>query len=139
MINSRVELLFKNLPDKYPHQLERDYMHILNRLMQIWDMPEFDSYLHELMLDTRSDRQGFPPEVVDELMFLGELHDIFRSKKYHLPEIPDSWKGVPVDNPTPQGFYQAIERGQLDVIETFLGTGIEHLFLENFHVVRATA
>ncbi len=36
-------------------------------------------------------------------------------------------KGQPIVN-TPE-----------EAIETFLGTGIEHLFLENFHVVRATA
>jgi ankyrin repeat protein len=125
MINSRVELLFKNLPDKYPYQLERHYIRILNRLMQIWDMPEFDSYMRELVMGKRGGRQGFPPEVVAELLFLGELHDIFRSKQYYLPEIPDSWQDIPVPNPTPQGFYQAIERGQLELIEAFLGAGIK--------------
>lgn len=126
MINSRVELLFKNLPDRYPHHLERDYIRILNRLMQLWDTPEFDSLMHELMLEDRSDRKGFPVEVINELMFLGELHDIFfRSNEYRLPQITDSWKDIPVPNPTPQGFYQAIERGQLEVIENFLRAGVK--------------
>ncbi len=125
MINSRVELLFKNLPDKYPFHLERNYIRILNRLMQLWDLPEFDPYMHGLLIDKRSDRQGFPPEVVDELMFLGELHDLFKSKEYRLPELHDLWKDIPVRNPTPQGFRNAIELGQLDVIETFLGAGVK--------------
>ena len=34
---------------------------------------------------------------------------------------------------------QPIVNTPAEAIETFLGTGIEHLFLENFHVVRATA
>lgn len=124
MINSRVQLLFKNLPDKYPHQLERNYTHILNRLMQTWDTPEFDVYMHDLMIDKRGGRQGFSLAVIAELMFMGELHEVFRREGYRLPDLSESWKNIPVSNPTPQGFHQAIERGQVDVIELFLGAGI---------------
>ncbi|MBI3902844.1 MAG: ankyrin repeat domain-containing protein [Nitrosomonadales bacterium] len=124
MINPRVALLFKNLPDKHPRTLERDYPHILNRLMQLWAMPEFEPYMHDLMIDKRGDRQGFPLEVVAELVFLGELHDIFKSKGYQLPDVEDPWKAIPVPNPTPQGFLHAIERGQQDVMETFLSAGV---------------
>ena len=125
MINSRVELLFKNLPEKYPHQLEQNFIRILNRLMQIWNTPEFDSYMRELVIDKRSGRKGFPSGVVAELLFLSELHDIFMRTGHSLPEIPDSWKNIPVSNPTPKGFYQAIERGQMDVIEIFLRAGVK--------------
>ena len=125
MINSRVELLFKNLPDKHPRQLERNYTHILNRLMQVWGTPEFDTYLQELMIDKRSGRQGFPPEVISELMFMGELHDIFTREGYRLPELSDSWKRIPAPDPTPLGFHQAIERGHVEVIEIFLGAGVK--------------
>jgi len=125
MFNSRVELLFKNLPDRYPRQLERDYRHILNRLMRIWGTPEFDPYMHDLTIDMRGGRHGFSPEVIVELMFLGELHDIFMRDGYRLPEISESWKDIPVSNPTLQGFYQAIEQGQLDVIEIFLRFGVK--------------
>jgi tankyrase len=124
MINTRVDLLFKNLPHKYPRHLQRNFPHVLNRIMQIWNTPEFESYMHELMIDKRSGRQGFPLEVIAELMFLGELHDIFSSEGYCLPEIGASWKNLPLANPTPQGFQQAIERGQLEVIEIFLNGGV---------------
>jgi ankyrin repeat protein len=125
MINSRVELLFKNLPDKHPRHLQRDYAHILNRLMQIWGTSEFDPYLHDLTIDKRGGRQGFSRAVIAELMFLGELHDIFAREGYKLPELSGSWKSIPVPNPSPLGFHQAIERGQLDVIEIFLNAGIK--------------
>jgi ankyrin repeat protein len=81
--------------------------------------------MHELMIDKRGDRQGFSLEVIAELMFLGELHEIFTRKGYRLPELSDSWKNIPVPNPTPQGFHQAIERGQLELIEAFLGAGVK--------------
>jgi len=125
MINSRVELLFKNLPDKYPHHMERNYTHILNRLMQTWGTPEFDPCMQDLTINDRIGRQGFPPEVIAELIFIGELHEIFKRKGYVLPEPSDSWQNIPVDNPSPDGLHQAIERGQLEVIKIFLKAGVK--------------
>lgn len=124
MLNPRAALLFKDLPDKYPNFLARNYSHVLNRLMQLWGTPAFDSYMHDLMVDKRGGRQGFPHEVVTELVFLGKLHDIFKSKGYRLPDVEDPWKAIPVANPTPLGFLLAIERGQHDVVETFLNAGV---------------
>lgn len=124
MLNPRAALLFKNLPDKYPNFLERSYPHVLNRLMQLWGLPGFDPYMHDLMVDKRGGRQGFPTEVVTELVFLGELHDLFKNKGYKLPNVEDPWKAIPVANPTPLGFLLAIERGQQDVIEIFLNAGV---------------
>lgn len=124
MINPRVAILFKNLPDKYPRFLERDYLHILNRLMQVWATPEFELYMHDLMIDKRGGRQGFPLDVITELMFLSELHDICERNGYRLPDIEDPWKNIPVEDPSPQGFLHAIERGQQDVMETFLSAGV---------------
>ena len=81
--------------------------------------------MHELTVDKRGGRQGFTPAVMAELMFLGHLHDVFKRKGHHLPEVPNTWKNVPVPNPSPQGFRQAIERGQMDIIEAFLGAGVK--------------
>lgn len=124
MLNPRAALLFKNLPDKYPNSLARGYPHVLNRLMQLWATPEFDPYMQDLMVDKRGGRQGFPLEVVAELMFMGELHDAFKRKGCRLPAVEDPWKAIPVANPTPLGFLYAIERGQQDVIEAFLNAGV---------------
>lgn len=67
ILNQRAEL--------YPHQLELKYPHILDRLIIMWDSPEFDSYLNKFMLDTRNHaRQGFPPEVASEILRLSMLH-----------------------------------------------------------------
>ncbi len=111
MLNPRDALLFENLPDKYPNSLARDYPNVLNRLMQLWATPEFDPYIHDLMVGKRSGRQGFPLEVVAELMFMGELHDAFKRKGCRLPDVEDPWKAIPVANPTPLGFLHAIECG----------------------------
>lgn len=131
MVNPRVALLFKKLPANYPRRLQQDHIHILNRLMELWGTPEFDPYIHDLLIDTRGGRNGFTLEVVTELMFISELHNIFKSEGLRFPEAADSlpkaaesWESIQVANPTPQGFQNALEHGQQDVIKTFLDAGV---------------
>jgi hypothetical protein len=51
------------LPSRYPH--------VLNRLAGIWSSAaEVERCLAELLLTSRSGRQGFPSDVVTELMLL---------------------------------------------------------------------
>jgi hypothetical protein len=129
--NPRVSLLFKTLPANYPRHLEQKHPHILNLLMDLWNTPEFDQYIHELLIDTRGNRNGFSLGVVKELMFISELHNIFKNEGLRFPEDVDSlpedmvsWKSIQVANPTPQGFLHAIEHGLLDVIVSFLDAGV---------------
>lgn len=53
--------------------LERLYPRICNELVRHWFREDIDAYLAGLIMDERSDRQGFPFEVIDELMFLADL------------------------------------------------------------------
>ena len=67
--------VLNNKEEFYPHQLEQKYPHIMDRLVIMWDSPEFDAYLNKFMLDTRAHaRQGFPPEVASEILRLSMLH-----------------------------------------------------------------
>lgn len=74
-MNAKILNILNNKKDLYPHQLEQKFPHILDRLIIMWDSPEFDSYLNKFMLDTRAHaRQGFPPEVASEILRLSKLH-----------------------------------------------------------------
>lgn len=53
--------------------VERLYPRICTGLVQLWFRAGIDTYLNSLILDDRMDRQGFPVEVFDELLFLSEL------------------------------------------------------------------
>lgn len=53
--------------------LETLYPRVCARLVQMWFRDGIDAYLDGLILDDRFDRQGFPIEVIDELLFLSEL------------------------------------------------------------------
>jgi len=131
MPNPRVALLFKKLPANYPHRLERDHAHVLHRLMALWGTPEMDSYMDDLLMDKRGGRYGFALEVVAELMFINELHNIFKREGLRFPEYADtlsepvkSWESIQAANPTPQGFQLALEHGQQEVIKAFLDAGV---------------
>ncbi len=51
------------LPSKYPH--------VLNQLASVWSVPAAaQRCLEELLLTSRSSRQGFPPAVIAELVLL---------------------------------------------------------------------
>ncbi|MGH8664319.1 MAG: hypothetical protein ACREUX_08620 [Burkholderiales bacterium] len=50
-----------------------DYPRISTRIQQLWGTPDCEGYLNSLVLDTRGDRQGFPPATMEELLYLGRL------------------------------------------------------------------
>lgn len=59
----------------YPRALEQHFPHMLNKIVELWDSPEFDPYLQQLMLDQRDhQRQGFPPEVATDLLRLSRIN-----------------------------------------------------------------
>lgn len=78
-MNENVLKILNNNADFYPHKLEQQFPHILDKIMIMWDSSEFDSYLNKFMLDQRNlARQGFPPEVASEILRLSMIH----SKQY---------------------------------------------------------
>ena len=59
----------------YPHALEKQFPHMLNRIVELWNLPELDAYLEQLMLDTRDhQRQGFPADVATDIMRLSRIN-----------------------------------------------------------------
>ena len=73
----RASLLAKmgSRADAYPTHIERLFPRILAEIAAHWGTAKCDSYLASLMLPTRVDRQGFPPEVATELFRLTTAHD----------------------------------------------------------------
>jgi hypothetical protein len=50
-----------------------DYPRISERIQQLWGTPDCEAYLNSLVIDTRGNRQGFPPPIMEELLYLGRL------------------------------------------------------------------
>lgn len=70
--------------------IEIRYPHVAKGLCDYWGKPECLSYLESLVFDQRGGRQGFPPDVSAELLFLYSLverkpglYDIWREADSH--------------------------------------------------------
>ncbi len=55
-------------------ELEKQYPHIAKQLCAYWGDDIFENYANKLIIDERGDRQGFPREVIEEVLFLYQLH-----------------------------------------------------------------
>jgi hypothetical protein len=53
--------------------IEQRFSRIATELATRWKRGDIDDYLNSLLLDDRGNRQGFPAEVLEELMFLSNL------------------------------------------------------------------
>lgn len=60
------ELLGKE-DSHYPSQIGKRFPRILEKIVSLWEKPELDTYLNELMVSDRQDRQGFPDDVAMEV------------------------------------------------------------------------
>jgi hypothetical protein len=76
-------------PDVQPTALLRRYARIANVIAAAWrDSKASRSYMDGLLNDDRGDRQGFPPDVLDELLALRAHYDFVD------PETPPLWRDV---------------------------------------------
>ena len=66
---------------KYVSALEKGFPRVVDKILLMWGAKEFPEFLSTLMIDTRGGRQGFPFEVIQELMFLQEIHDYRLGKR----------------------------------------------------------
>jgi len=60
--------LLEGLGDNYPVYLEQHHDHVLRKVDELWDTPEIDDYLSDLLIDKRGGRKGFSPEATQALM-----------------------------------------------------------------------
>lgn len=101
-------LLDSEFHGKYPHQLVARFPHVARAIEAKWNDAEATAnYFTELMIPSRPNRQGFPPEVAAELMALSIAHD----RIGHLVVA----EATPA--PTPVVFYQWEQERLLKEIE----------------------
>ncbi|MDP2142602.1 MAG: ankyrin repeat domain-containing protein [Gallionella sp.] len=119
--------------DLYPHELEKRFQRILNRIVELWETPQMDAYFTELMIDTRGGtRQGFPKEVATDIYRLSRIHEhslqksqvtqndpwahIDGQRKQALEQLGYQW--------TPHDYLKSAEKHDLNALGIYLGTGI---------------
>jgi len=74
----------KCLPNQYPRILEERFPHVLEKIVQLWNSPDGEAYLADLLHPTfsggRYDRSGFPETAGQEIYRLQELYKKPRPK-----------------------------------------------------------
>ncbi|MFY9326959.1 MAG: ankyrin repeat domain-containing protein [Georgfuchsia sp.] len=117
-------LLFEPLGDNYPNALEERYDRILTKIEQMWDTPEIEEYFTDLLIDKRGGRQGFPEEVLAEIVRLANYREILTIKQaerreYAISELAK--RGIQVDT---NNLFRAVETGDKELLDYLLRAGV---------------
>lgn len=129
-MDQRLLQILNNREQNYPHALEKQFPRVFSKLMELWDEPEIDAYFVDLLVSNRPDRQGFPPEVASDLIYLSMVH----ARQRERAEV-DPWghvaqsvqqeiaqQGVPF---SAEGFIKAAESGKREAVTLFLKAGFD--------------
>jgi hypothetical protein len=99
MKNKTFAEVFKSRPELYPRHIEEKHSRILEALASLWGDMEIHDYFDKVLFDSRGNRQGFPVEVMQELMMLQKIHD-HRFPRAAATLSPTGWTwadGTPID------------------------------------------
>nr|MBL8410407.1 hypothetical protein [Dechloromonas sp.] len=75
----------------YPVQIESRFPRIFQQIVALWGKPELDTYLNDLMVTDRHDRQGFSDDVARELFRLSVAHAALGLSNTH---SGTGWAGI---------------------------------------------
>ncbi len=134
-MHPKIEPLFKGREAQYPKNVEAKYPRVFGRIMDSWGTPEADIIFEDLLMDKRGGRQGFPAEVMGEILLLSRIHDRIkeiREAKAGLGQPKDPWgqeiikRGLAREQISydQQGFFRAVELGNEQAISLFLQAGV---------------
>ncbi len=62
-----------NVP--FPTRLVEKFERVAKKLNEDWGKPAAADYLNDLLFPSRPDRQGFPPDVAEEILTIKNLHE----------------------------------------------------------------
>lgn len=112
--------LLESLGERYPAYLEQHHDHILQKVDGLWEQPEIDGYLNDLLIDKRGGRRGFAPEAIKEINALREfrmIETLNASEKKEAAIQALQVRGIAVNK---AGFFHALTQGNREVIDLFI-------------------
>lgn len=145
-MDQRLIRILGGTTEHYPYALESKFPRILENIMSLWDSDEIDQCFMDLMVSSRGERQGFPPDVAAEIMHLSLVHaaqeppekrkDIWdvsadSFSTFTPPPIAENgWQdpGTNIRNElnkfdiacSPDGLFDAVEQGNRTAVALFL-------------------
>ena len=132
-MHSMLARILEGYMHQYPHHLEDKYLRIFSSIMSTWGTTECDATFEDLYFDNRGNRQGFPEEVMRDILFLSRLHDKLRNMRLGTKD-EDVWGNIEFKERmekecniefSPRGFFWATEKGNEKAIGLFLEAGVD--------------
>jgi len=115
----------------YPHVLEAKFPRVFNQILELWETPQIDPYLQDLLMNSRDgDRAGFPPEAAKEIFRLGnlasELHRLDQEINVWGDDKESQRKQVVQSGYefTPHGFLKAVGDSNVMVVQKIIACGV---------------
>ncbi len=136
-MNEKLLFLLDGYEECYPLNMEEQFPRIMERIVELWDSKEIDTYFTDLMIDQRGgNRQGFPPRVASEIFALSMAHgNILENKKKKSVKGSTAWdhveeaKKVQIEQQgykfSPKGFVQSAEDGDTAAVLLFINSGVD--------------
>lgn len=133
-MHETIARFFEGKEQFYPAALEAKYARIFNRIMELWETLELEEYFSELMVDKRGGRQGFPPDVMNDILTLSRIHGrVLELKSVKRDEDDDPWASDIARRSLQaeqiefnlKGFERAIQLGNERAIKIFLKAGVK--------------
>jgi tankyrase len=108
------------LGEDYPVYLEQHHDRVLNKIDELWETPEIDDYLSDLLIDKRGGRKGFAPEATKEINALREFRMLetllaVEKKETAIRELEK--RGAFLNG---NSFLRALEKGDVELIDLFV-------------------
>jgi ankyrin repeat protein len=132
-MHEKIARYFEGKEQFYPAALEAKYGRIFNRIMDLWGLQELEEYFGELMVDKRGGRQGFPPDVLNDILTLSRIHGRILELQAPKHQEEDPWASDIARRSLQaeqlefnlKGFDRAIQIGNERAIKIFLKAGVK--------------
>lgn len=111
---------FEYLGTNYPYALEKHFNRILIKIEQLWHTPDIHDYFSGLIIDSRGGRQGFPKDVMDDILRLRQVrqsHYIREAER--IDSAIDELRLLGIERSNEQ-FLQAIHDDNRAVVDLFV-------------------
>lgn len=123
--------LFESLGHDYPRHLEEQYDRVLTKIEELWDTPEIDNYFSDLLIDKRGGRQGFPRQVLEDIMRLRDLRESEKLRGVETKEDAIYELALNSYEMKPQDFLRALDEGKREIIDLYVRAGFNIHFFDD--------
>ena len=132
-MHPKIAQFFEGKEQFYPVHLETQYPRIFSKIMDLWATLELEDFFGELMVDKRGGRQGFPPDVMNDILTLSRINGrVLELRNERREETEDPWASSLTRTSLAaeqiefnmSGFGRAIELDNARAVKLFLRAGV---------------